>query len=294
MPAKTAAPAWRQNMTSTIYLAYDGSINADWVARYAINMAAGSRNPRIILVHILTQTYSADTIDKKIHEIEVECTSRGVEMTSQVLPLRKDVFQSLLKAIPPGVESLCVCGARITSRGKGFLAGTISEKLLRRKQFDVLAIRVVKPGILGVPKELLFPLSGHPRGFQAAMSFFQLLAPEVEQLHLLRIMKVSSLWFQYMPVTSVRALKSKGFAYVNQVITEIREQLGENHIRLDAKVILSDDWVKEILIQASRTRAQMILMGASDRNLPSRYFYGNKIEQILRRSPCDVGIYRKT
>ena len=281
-------------MTSTIYLAYDGSINADWVARYAINMAAGSRNPRIILVHILTQTYSAETIDKKIHEIEVECTSRGVEMTSQVLPLRKDVFQSLLKAIPPGVESLCVCGARITSRGKGFLAGTISEKLLRRKQFDVLAIRVVKPGILGVPKELLFPLSGHPRGFQAAMSFFQLLAPEVEQLHLLRIMKVSSLWFQYMPVTSVRALKSKGFAYVNQVITEIREQLGENHIRLDAKVILSDDWVKEILIQASRTRAQMILMGASDRNLPSRYFYGNKIEQILRRSPCDVGIYRKT
>ena len=281
-------------MTSTIYLAYDGSINADWVARYAINMAAGSRNPRIILVHILTQTYSAETIDKKIHEIEVECTSRGVEMTSQVLPLRKDVFQSLLKAIPPGVESLCVCGARITSRGKGFLAGTISEKLLRRKQFDVLAIRVVKPGILGVPKELLFPLSGHPRGFQAAMSFFQLLAPEVEQLHLLRIMKVSSLWFQYMPVTSVRALKSKGFAYVNQVITEIREQLGENHIRLDAKVILSDDWVKEILIQASKTRAQMILMGASDRNLPSRYFYGNKIEQILRRSPCDVGIYRKT
>ncbi len=281
-------------MTSTIYLAYDGSINADWVARYAINMAAGSRNPRIILVHILTQTYSAETIDKKIHEIEVECTSRGVEMTSQVLPLRKDVFQSLLKAIPPGVESLCVCGARITSRGKGFLAGTISEKLLRRKQFDVLAIRVVKPGILGVPKELLFPLSGHPRGFQAAMSFFQLLAPEVEQLHLLRIMKVSSLWFQYMPVTSVRALKTKGFAYVNQVITEIREQLGENHIRLDAKVILSDDWVKEILIQASRTRAQMILMGASDRNLPSRYFYGNKIEQILRRSPCDVGIYRKT
>lgn len=281
-------------MTSTIYLAYDGSINADWVARYAINMAAGSRNPRIILVHILTQTYSAETIDKKIHEIEVECTSRGVEMTSQVLPLRKDVFQSLLKAIPPGVESLCVCGARITSRGKGFLAGTISEKLLRRKQFDVLAIRVVKPGILGVPKELLFPLSGHPRGFQAAMSFFQLLAPEVEQLHLLRIMKVSSLWFQYMPVTSVRALKTKGFAYVNQVITEIREQLGENHIRLDAKVILSDDWVKEILIQASKTRAQMILMGASDRNLPSRYFYGNKIEQILRRSPCDVGIYRKT
>lgn len=125
------------------------------------------------------------------------------------------------------------------------------------------------------------------------MSFFMLLAPEVERLHLLRIMLVSSLWFQYMPGTIVQSLKTKGYSYVNRVLKEIRQQLGENNIYLDAKVVLSDDWAKEILIHASNTRAQMILMGASDRNLPSRYFYGNKIEQILRRSPCDVGIYRK-
>jgi nucleotide-binding universal stress UspA family protein len=96
-----------------------------------------------------------------------------------------------------------------------------------------------------------------------------------------------------MPATIVQSLKTKGYSYVNGVLKEIRQQLGENKIYLDAKVVLSDDWAKEILIHASKSRAQMILMGASDRNLPSRYFYGNKIEQILRRSPCDVGIYRK-
>jgi nucleotide-binding universal stress UspA family protein len=280
-------------MKLTIDLAYDGSINADWVARYAFNMAANGQDLQIILIHILDHIYSPDKIAKKIEAVEAECAVLGVRMTSRILPLQKNVFYSLLQTIPAGEGSLCVCGARISSRNKGFLAGTISEKLLRRKQFKVMAIRVVKPGILGAPKELLFPLSGHPKGFQAAMSFFLLLAPEVERLHLLRIMKVSSLWFQYMPVTIARSLQTKGFSYVNEVLKEIRQQLGENNIYLDAKVILSDDWVKEILIHASKTHAQMILMGASDRNLPSRYFYGNKIEQILRRSPCDVGIYRK-
>ena len=125
------------------------------------------------------------------------------------------------------------------------------------------------------------------------MYFFLLLAPDVERLHLLRIMKVSSLWFQYMPITAARGLQTKGYAYMNRIMEEIRQHLGKAPLRLDAKVILSDDWVKEILIHASNTHAQMILMGASDRNLPSRYFYGNKIEQVLRRSPCDVGIYRK-
>jgi len=280
-------------MKLTIYLAYDGSINADWVARYALNIAANGQDLQIVLIHILDYIYSPDKIAKKIEAIEAESAVRGIRMTSRILPLHKNVFYSLLQAIPAGGESLCVCGARIFSRNKGFLAGTISEKLLRRKQFNVMAIRVVKPGILGSPSELLFPLSGHPRGFQAAMSFFMLLAPEVERLHLLRIMLVSSLWFKYMPVTIVQSLKTKGYSYVNGVLKEIRQQLGENNIYLDAKVVLSDDWAKEILIHASNTRAQMILMGASDRNLPSRYFYGNKIEQILRRSPCDVGIYRK-
>lgn len=280
-------------MKLTIYLAYDGSINADWVARYALNMAANGQDLQIILIHILDDIYSPDKITKKIKAIEAESAVRKIKMTSRLLPLRKNVFYSLLQAIPAGGESLCVCGARIFSRNKGFLAGTISEKLLRCKQFNAMAIRVVKPGILGSPSELLFPLSGHPRGFQAAMSFFMLLAPEVERLHLLRIMLVSSLWFQYMPATIVQSLKTKGYSYVNGVLKEIRQQLGENKIYLDAKVVLSDDWAKEILIHASKSRAQMILMGASDRNLPSRYFYGNKIEQILRRSPCDVGIYRK-
>jgi nucleotide-binding universal stress UspA family protein len=33
-------------------------------------------------------------------------------------------------------------------------------------------------------------------------------------------------------------------------------------------------------------------MGASERNLTERLFYGNPIEQVLRDATCDVAIYR--
>ena len=57
-------------------------------------------------------------------------------------------------------------------------------------------------------------------------------------------------------------------------------------------VVVSDDPPKEILIMAARLGSELILMGASERGLPHRFLYGNPIEQVLRRTPCDVAVYR--
>ena len=279
-------------MQPHIHLAYDGSINADWVSRYALHLAANGSEKKIHLVHILDGVHTEKAITAKIRAVEEECVAEGVELVKALHPLRKNVYTSLLEAIPPGSENLCICGARVNSRGRGFLAGTISELLLRRKKFNVMAIRVVKPGLLGVPRELLFPLSGHPRGLSAMMGFYQLMAPSVDKIHLLRVMHVSSLWFQYMTEAGAVRLRREGGAYLKKILDEFRSEGGGAAVQIDGRVTLSDDWVKEILIQASQLHAQMIIMGASDRNLPSRFFYGNKIEQILRETPCDVGIYR--
>ncbi len=280
-------------MSPNIYLAYDGSINGDWVARYALNMALHAGNRRLFLVHIEDGSLFRESINAKVTAVEQEARLLDIGFESMVLPLGKNVTSSLLAAIPQGADNLCVCGVRMTARGKGFLAGTISGNLLRHRNFDVMAIRVVKPGLLGAPRDLLFPLSGHPRGFQAALAFFRLMAPEATTLHILRVMAVSSFRFKYMSVNKANVLRLEGTEYINNVLAEIRGQLGNAGIHIDGKVILSDDWVKSILIQASKLKTQMIIMGASDRILPSRYFYGNRIEQILRETPCDVGIYRK-
>jgi len=279
-------------MSFNIYLAYDGSINADWVARYAIHMAANSVARKIVLLHVLDGNYPVEKMNAKIQAVADECVAEGVAFAREIRPMTRDVYSSLLEAIPVGGESLCICGARITSRGKGFLAGTISEKLLRRKKFNVLAIRVVQPGLLGMPRQVLFPLSGHPRGLRGVMGLFHLMAPHVDRVHLLRVMRVGPSMFRYRAEAKREKVRLAGAVYIQEVLQELRQQLDESTIRIGGRVVLSDHWPEEILIQASHLHAQMIIMGASDRNLPSRFLSGNKIERILQRTPCDVGIYR--
>lgn len=280
-------------MVQELYLAYDGSINADWVARYAIRLAGSTPLRQLTLLHIQDQAISAERLATKLEHITSECRALEVELKVRSLPLQEDVFSTLLVTIPAGSEVYCICGARATSRGKGFLAGTVSQKLLRARRFNILALRVVNPGLLGCPGNVMFPLAGHPRKFRAAMPFLLMLAPCIKKLTLLRIMTVNALFYRYLSAGKARKILREGTIYVREVIQEIIAESSQYNFRLDDHVLISDDWPKEILIQAGKVHAGLLLLGASDRFLQSRFYYGNKIEQILRHTPCDVGIYRK-
>lgn len=279
-------------MDRMIVLAHDGSINADWLARYALQLAASLPKPEIMLIHILDGTLSHEQIVAKFANLREECHQRNIACRPLIQTMAGDVFTSLKTTIPAGGHVYCLCGARIGPRGRGFLAGTISERLLRAGLCNVLAIRVVSPGLLGCPSALLFPLAGHPRGFHSALPFLELLLPNVRRLYLLRVMVVHPMVFRYISDKTAKNKIKVGHEYLGQVTSEIREHLTIPPY-LDRQVILSDDWAKEILIQAGKVNASMILLGATERSLPHRFFYGNRIEQILRSSPCDVGIYRK-
>lgn len=280
-------------MEMAIYLAYDGSINADWVARYAIRLSSSTPQKKLTLIHIQDYTTIAERLTDKLQHIQHECQVLEVELKVSLLPLQGDVFSTLLAVIPSGNDVYCVCGARATSRGKGFLAGTVSQKLLRARKFNTLAMRVVNPGMLGCPGNVMFPLAGHPQKFRAAMPFLLMLAPCINKLTLLRIMTVNSLFFRYLSARKARKILREGTGYVHDIMQEIILEASPLHFRIDDQVLISDDWPKEILIQAAKVQAGLLLLGASDRFLQSRFYYGNKIEQILRHAPCDIGIYRK-
>ncbi|ADW18262.1 UspA domain-containing protein [Desulfobulbus propionicus DSM 2032] len=279
-------------MDRRIVLAHDGSINADWVGRYALRMAAALPSRQLLFVHILDGSCPRGRIEAKYAAFARECAQHAIESSCLIRELEGDVLSSLLRTIPPGEQTYCLCGARIAPRGRGFLAGTVSERLLRSGLCNVMAIRVVSPGLLGCPRTLLFPLAGHPRGPRAALPFLRLLVTSVNRLHLLRVMTVNPLYFRYITAAAAKRKISVGSHYLAQAAAEIRAQIADVPLHVDRHVTLSDDWAKEILIQAGKLNAAMILLGATERSLPHRFFYGNRIEQILRATACDVGIYR--
>ncbi|MDD2463749.1 MAG: universal stress protein [Desulfobulbus sp.] len=279
-------------MERLIVLAHDGSINADWLTEYALQFAGSLPNPQLFLLHILDNSFTHERITEKFTAISLRCSKLGINCTSLIREKIQDVFSALLASIPSGQQTFCLCGARIAPRGRGFIAGTISERLLRSAPCNVIAIRVVSPGMLGHPSTLLFPLAGHPRGFRSALPFLELLLASVRRLFLLRVMTVHPLHFRYISNERAQNKILAGFSYLNRVTAEIREHLTLS-AHLDRRVLLSDDWAKEILIQAGKLNASMVLLGATERSLPHRFIYGNRIEQILRSTPCDIALYRK-
>jgi len=273
-----------------IFLAYDGSINADWVSRYAIRIAANTQNRKLFLLHILDGTYSTEQINLKINAIEAECAFQHVELGHSILPFSRNVPRTLLQSIPHGPHNFCICGSRITSRGKGFLTGTISEKLLRAKKFNVLAIRVVQPGLLGCPNDLLIPLMGIKVSGAASLPFYRLLAPDIKKVHFLLVVYANPWLLRYRPLSFLRTARDRGFESLRKVLADMKEPDHPPTVHLDGKVVVSSDWVRETLVQASKLHTQLILLEDRDQRTLANWLQQRRIERILRNTTCDVAL----
>lgn len=275
-----------------LFFAYDGSINGDWVSHYAAQLAAGHPEGKLHLIHVRDGQTDDAVLAEKLQWMRGECARVGVELVPRMLDRAGRVFDAIRAVVPEGREHHLVCGTRLREQQRGLLSGTVSEQLLRSGHCNVLAVRVVQPGLLGLPRHLLLPVSGHPRGFRSGLPFLRLFSPNVSRLHILLVVRVSRWRFSRMSHESIERRRLPGQAYCKQVEQEISNQLGLGARVVDAQVVVSDDVPKEIVIAANRTKSRLIYMGASERNLTERFFYGNPVEQVLRDAVCDVAIYR--
>lgn len=275
-----------------IILAHDGSIYGDWVARYAIRFAALEPDRKLLALHVREGKVCPDVVESRLALIASECDSFDVEFIAEYLTLGPSVYRSLRQAVPPDSNALLVCGTRVKSSKNRYLAGSVAEKLLRMHECSILALRVVQPGLLGNPHELLLPLAGHLRGFLRLEPVFRRLGPRLRAVHLCRIMQVNSLRHPQLSAAMEHILKEKGRAYLARFRTEMDAALGPVSFRCDQRVMISSDWAQELLVQASRLKAELMLLGLSERSLAYRVFHSATIERILHETPCDVGIYR--
>jgi nucleotide-binding universal stress UspA family protein len=274
-----------------LYFAYDGSIHGDWVAHYAIRLAGRLPQPGLRLLHVEDARLSPGSLKQRLERIAAECRMLSVPLEVGIHPERKSVSATLQALVPSGSEHYLVCGTRMRHRGRGFLAGTVSEQLLRNRPCQVLAMRVVQPGLLGRPRNFLVPVAGHPEGIQRSLPFLRLLLPGADQVEILLVKQVGRRRFRHIRHGQAEQLIETGRDYVQGVEETLRRELTVPPDRLDLAVVVSDDVPKEIVILANKMKSQLIFMGASERALGQRLVYGSPIEQVLRNAPCDVAVH---
>ncbi|PLX78176.1 MAG: hypothetical protein C0616_15400 [Desulfuromonas sp.] len=275
-----------------IILAHDGSIYDDWVARYAIRFAAMEEDRKLLVLHVLDGRVSPEVVETRFNVLAGECASCNVNFLPQHLPMGLSVHRTLCQATPADPEALLVCGTRVRPRRQKYLSGTISEKLLCMNQCPVVAFRVVQPGLLGNPHDLLLPLAGHLGGYPRVKPLLRRFGTHLRSLHMCRAMQINPLRHPHLSQESEVLLKNWGHKYLTGFRTEMEDSLGPLPFRCDQRVMIATDWAHEILLQASRLKSQLMLLGLSERSLVYRVFHNAAIERILHETPCDVGIYR--
>lgn len=279
-----------------IHLAYDGSINGDWVAWYALNLARHDPDKSLTVIHVDTGELSAETVSQKLEDFARECEREGVRMSTELracggcAPV--SVFKALCDAVPPGAKSLLVCGARLKPGGGAYLSGTVSEKLLSDRTFPVMAVRVVQPGLLGAPTRFLMTVAGEREGFLTGAEILGRFGDEVKRVNLLRVMMIKRQIFRRLDHAQAETLRRKGWDMMAGLEDELARRIGIDAWKIDTNVAVSDDWAHEAIIAAGRHKSHLLLMEASRRDLGAGYLYGNAIEVVLRDAPCDVAIYR--
>lgn len=275
-----------------LYLAYDGSVNGDWVAHYAVSFARANRERRLHVVHTETTDISGRALAEKFDSLKAIAEHAQIDIDIEIHPMRHGVFGGLMAVIPPGAETTLVCGLRSRAGRRGLLTGTVSEQLLREQAFMTVAIRVVQPGLLGAAHRVLIPIAGAPPGIHAAHAFLKLLGPVVNDLRFLHVVRVGAFKFRRLSAEKAGALRHQASDYLQKVTREITEDTDFDGLRVDRAVRLSDDWVKEVLIDAGRARADLIAMEAVRASLSGPLTFGDPMEVILRDSRCDVALFR--
>jgi nucleotide-binding universal stress UspA family protein len=71
----------------------------------------------------------------------------------------------------------------------------------------------------------------------------------------------------------------------------LRGTLAPFEIPCDPHVSVSADWPGEITRHAVRARAELVLLGATERTLTSRFVFGSPLERVLKDAVCDVAIF---
>lgn len=275
-----------------IILAHDGSLYGEWVARYAVRFAALEADHKLITLHVLDGKTNQDIVEDRFKRLAHDCQKLGIVFDCESLSPGKDVYRSLRQAIPHDPDALLVCGTRVKPRHQTLLSGSVAEKLLRTHQCPVLALRVVQPGLLGAPTTLFLPLAGHILGMARFWPVFRRLMPNLQTVYLFRALNIHYLRYPHLSRSRERSLRDSGLRHLDHVALELEEKIPQPSFTLNRRVVISSDWSNEVLTQASRIKAQMIMLGVSERNQVHRFFHGVGLERVLQEAPCDVGIYR--
>lgn len=269
-------------MYHRILTAVDGSLNAHAAARYAIALAQACE-ATLFVASVITSKMTgkeegalAQSAGKLISEAE----EKGV--SAHLLIERGEVVKTLDSLARAHKVDLVMTASRHEDAEHRYFLRSVPQRLMAVLTPSLVIVRVVHLGVLAHPREILVPVIGG--SFNNSERAY-LVSRLTEHFHAKVIV------FHSLEENGRRGQAVPYEAGAKQVQTFVE---GLRHTGVEPQVrIVTDPLVgKAIMREAAHHRHDLIIMGASQRSLFAKWRRGNPVEEVMRRTPCDLFICR--
>jgi nucleotide-binding universal stress UspA family protein len=269
-------------MYHRILTAVDESLNAHAAARYAIALAQAC-GATLFVAGILTPTMTGPeegAMAQSAGSLVSEAEERGVLV--HLLMERGDAVRTLdVLARTHHIDVVMTASRRHDVEQRYFLR-TVPQRLMAVLHCALIIVRVVHLGLLAHPRQILVPvLGGAFDHAERAYVVSQLAAHFHAKLIVFHALEQAQRRGQAVP-------HEAGARQVRTFVDRLREAGTEPQVRIVTGPLVGE----AIMQEAARHRHDLIIMGASQRNLFSTWRRGNPVEEVMRRTPCDLFVCR--
>lgn len=274
-------------MYGKILAAINEHVNSEVAARYALQFAKKA-NARIYFCAI-----AGKGLDEKNFQTAEDAVKRlfqrakGMDVRADCILETGAPVEQINKLVKTEGMDIVFAATRHEDVEKRFYAHTLAQKLSLTLPCSMALVHVVHMGRLH-PRTILVPLKARMDHIAERARFSALMAGAFDAgIHLFHSARPLKSFFHGEVHLTPREWEARLPDDINRFIHHL-----EQFEVTPEKKLLSGGAGRNIAIEAAAKRHDLIIMGASQRNLLSSLFRGNPVECVLRETTCDLIILR--
>ncbi|HUW68515.1 MAG TPA: universal stress protein [Candidatus Nanoarchaeia archaeon] len=269
-----------------ILAAVDGGFTAESAAKYAI-LIAEHCDAKLYLIFVITKNLDEKYVT--LGRLSVErlvnyARSRGIEADGQII--QGPVVETIKSIVENHNIDLVISSTRHKDSKSRYFVRSISQKLMRSLSCSMIVIKVTHPGkTLHIQKILVPVMIGSYHAEERAYLISKL--DSKARIRVLRVEKTSRTSALLTTHDEKLKLRSMG----RELLQPLAKELSNYDIPADMYVDMAPNYAEAVLKNAAAGHFDLIIIGATNKDIIRQIVQGNPVEEILRKTSCDVIIW---
>ena len=274
-------------MYKKILSAVNEHLNSEVSARYALNFAkaCGATFYICFIADKGISRQSFDIAENAITRLFIMAKDMGIQV--ECITETGDPVKEINRIVKHEEINIVFASTRREDIKRRFYAGTTAKNLSLKLPCSVALVRVVHMGRIH-PKEILIPLKDKIDHKEERAYFISKMAEGFgSKVFLFHSTKSITRFFH----GEVHLTPLEWEKRLPKAIMNFMESIKKYNIDFESK-LSPGQTARNITIEAATKRHDLIIMGASERDVLKSIFKGNPVERVLRETPCDLIILK--